>query len=86
MKLRHARAAGGRVAVAVAFTFGAAGLAACGGDDGGTVRNLNQEEEITSGSTSGSPSGTESTSPSTSESGSPSESGSASEASASPTP
>ncbi len=55
--------------VAVALVFGIGGLAACGDDDGGTVRNLNEEDGA---STSGSGAGTESSSPSAVESGSPS--------------
>lgn len=71
MKLRHGRAAGARVAVAVAFVFGAAGLSACDGDDGATLRNLNEEEPIgadafatPSAPTSGAASGEETAKPS----------------------
>jgi hypothetical protein len=69
--------------VAVALVFGVGGLAACGDDDGGTVRNLNEEDGVPeggsvsgsgsgSGATSGSGASTESSSPSAVESGSPS--------------
>ena len=98
MKLRDVRTVGSRLAVATALIFGTAGLAACGDDDGGEIRNLNEETAPPSGA--GSPSGSvsgsgsasvaETASPGGSVSGSGSGSGSgsasASEASASPTP
>lgn len=80
MELRVVRTAGNAVIVATALLFGTAALAACGDDDGGEVRNLN-EETAPPGAT-GSPSG----SVSGSGSGSASGAASASEASASPTP
>ena len=98
MKLQAARTVGTRLAVATALIFGTAGLAACGDDDGGEIRNLNEETAPPSGtgsvggsiSGSGSASGAETASPGASVSGSGSEadagSASASEASASPTP
>lgn len=102
MNLRVVRTGGGRLAVATVLLFGTAGLAACGDDDGGEIRNLTEETAppsgtgsvggSISGSGSGSGSGSvaETASPGASVSGSASGSGSgsasASEASASPTP
>jgi hypothetical protein len=54
-EFRPARATGGRLVLATVLLFGAATVAACGGDDGATVRNLNQEEPVPDcGSASGS--------------------------------
>ncbi len=86
MKLSRTGVVGGRLLVAVALVFGVGGIAACGNDDGGEIRNLNEEEGVpegasgagsVSGSGSGSSSGagTESSSPSSAESGSPAPTG-----------
>ena len=57
-ELGLARAVGGRLVLATFLLFGLAGVAACGGDDGATVRNLNQEEPVKDcGSASGSEGG-----------------------------
>ncbi len=36
----------GRFVLAITLVFGVAGVAACGNDDGATVRNLNDEEPL----------------------------------------
>ncbi len=62
------RSTTGRVVAAAALVFGGLGLAACGDDDGGEIRNLNEETAVPSGS--GAPSGSGSASTGGSVSGS----------------